>query len=206
MAVQYNLGWNLFSYFDLAIILASFLSGNRTRLTAEKGQFLIYYRTTYMDLSHISGTVINEEFRQIKADKVTINTSTEFCRDANKHVPSMKPLFPRTIDILEEKNDIAYSSSIHNDWQKDVIRMMHQHLIFLELPNDDTLGFLQEVRPNQRLGCGKIRGLLLWWRLALPCVYKKICEGNRRRGLAKTLYLLTLCNMLKYVSFSNHSF
>ena len=63
----------------------------------------------------ISGTVINEEFRQIKADKVTINTSTEFCRAANKYVPSMKPLFPRTIDILEEKNDIAYSSSIHND-------------------------------------------------------------------------------------------
>ena len=57
----------------------------------------------------ISGTVINEVFRQIKAGKVTINTSAEFCRTANKHVPSMKPLFQRTIDILEEQNDIAYS-------------------------------------------------------------------------------------------------
>ena len=40
MTKQYNLGRNLFSYFDLAIILASFLSGNTTRLTAEKGQWM----------------------------------------------------------------------------------------------------------------------------------------------------------------------
>ena len=57
----------------------------------------------------ISDTVTNEVFKQIKAVKVTINTSVEFCRAANKHVPSMKPLFQRTIDILEEQNDIAYS-------------------------------------------------------------------------------------------------
>ena len=37
MAVQYNLGQNLFSYFVLAIALASFLNGNRTTPTAEKG-------------------------------------------------------------------------------------------------------------------------------------------------------------------------
>ena len=63
----------------------------------------------------ISGTVINEVVRQIKAGKVTINRSTEFCRAANKHVLSIKSLFQRTIDILEEQNDIAYSPSIHND-------------------------------------------------------------------------------------------
>ena len=51
----------------------------------------------------ISDTVVNEAFRQIKAGKVTINTSTEFCRAANKHVSSMKPLFQKTIDILEEQ-------------------------------------------------------------------------------------------------------
>ena len=49
----------------------------------------------------ISGTVINEVFRQIKAVKVTINTSAEFYRATNKYVPSMKSLFQRTIDILE---------------------------------------------------------------------------------------------------------
>ena len=63
----------------------------------------------------VSATVINEVFRQIKASKVTINTSTELFRAANKHVPSMKPLFQRPIDVLEEQNDIAYSPSIHND-------------------------------------------------------------------------------------------
>ena len=40
MDVQYNLGRNLFSYFNLAITLASFLSGNRTRPTTEKGQWM----------------------------------------------------------------------------------------------------------------------------------------------------------------------
>ena len=49
----------------------------------------------------ISSTVRNEVFRQIKAVKVTINTSTEFCRAADKYVPSMKSLFQRTIDMLE---------------------------------------------------------------------------------------------------------
>ena len=78
----------------------------------------------------ISGTVINEVFRQVKARKVTINTSAEFCRAANKYVPLMKPLLPQTNDILEEQNDIDYSPSIHNDSQKDMIRMVHQHLIF----------------------------------------------------------------------------
>ena len=43
--------------------------------------------------------VINVVFRQIKAGKVTINTSTEFCRAANNHVPSMKPLFQGTNDV-----------------------------------------------------------------------------------------------------------
>ena len=66
-------------------------------------------------MNGISGMVINEVFRQIKVGKVTNNTSVEFCRAANKHVPLLKPLFQRTIDILEEKNDIACSSSIHND-------------------------------------------------------------------------------------------
>ena len=56
----------------------------------------------------ISATVINEVFRQIKAGKVTINTSTEFCRAANNQVPSMKPLFQRTNDILQDQNDIDY--------------------------------------------------------------------------------------------------
>ena len=63
----------------------------------------------------ISVMVINEVFRQIKNGKITNNTFAEFCRAANKHVPLMKPLFRRTIDILEEQNDIAYSPSIHND-------------------------------------------------------------------------------------------
>ena len=40
MAMQYNLIGNWFSYFDLAIVLASFLSGNRTSPTAEKGQWI----------------------------------------------------------------------------------------------------------------------------------------------------------------------
>ena len=49
----------------------------------------------------ISVMVINEVFRQIKNGKITNNTFAEFCRAANKHVPLMKPLFRRTIDILE---------------------------------------------------------------------------------------------------------
>ena len=63
----------------------------------------------------IGGTVINEVFRQIKVGKITNNTSAKFCRAANKHVPLIKPLFQQTIDILEEQNDIACSSSIYND-------------------------------------------------------------------------------------------
>ena len=82
-------------------------------------------------MDRIRRTVINEVFRQIKVGKVTNNTSAEFCRAANKHVPSIKPLFQRTIDILEEQNNFAYSPSIHNDSQEDVIRMVHQHVIFL---------------------------------------------------------------------------
>ena len=82
-------------------------------------------------MNGISRTVINDVFRQIKAGKVTINMSEEFFRDANKHISSMKPLFQRTNDLLEEQKDIAYSPSIHDDWQQYVIRMVHQHLIFL---------------------------------------------------------------------------
>ena len=78
--MQYNLGQNFFSYFALAIILAAFLSGNRMR-----------HRKEPMD--GICGKVINEVFRQIKAGKVTINISVEFCRAGSKHFPSMKPLF-----------------------------------------------------------------------------------------------------------------
>ena len=63
----------------------------------------------------ISGTVINEVFRQIKAGKVTINTFADFCRAANKHVISVEQLFQGTIDIFEEQNIIAYSPSISND-------------------------------------------------------------------------------------------
>ena len=51
-------------------------------------------------------------FRQINAGKVTINTSVEFFRGVNKYVSSIKPLFQRTNDILEEQNDIDHSSSI----------------------------------------------------------------------------------------------
>ena len=45
---------------------------------------------------------------QIKAGKVTINLFTEFSRAANNHVPSMKPLFQRANDILQDENDIDY--------------------------------------------------------------------------------------------------
>ena len=62
-----------------------------------------------------SGTVIKGVFRQIKAGKVTINTSAGFCRAANRHVPSMKLLFQRISVMLEEQNDIAYLPSIHYD-------------------------------------------------------------------------------------------
>ena len=57
----------------------------------------------------------HDVFRQIKAGKVTINTSAEFCRAVYKHVPSMKPLFQRTNEILEEQNNVPYSPSINND-------------------------------------------------------------------------------------------
>ena len=153
----------------------------------------------------ISGTVINEAFRQIKAGKVTINTSTQFCRAANKHVSSMKPLFQRTNDILEEQNDIAYSRSIHNYWQKAVIRMMHQHLIFFELSNEEAPRFSQEVTSNQRIGSGKIRSLL-WWRLALPYVQKYNVRETDAVDWLKYPVCLHYVNLLKYVNFSNHSF
>ena len=87
MAVRYTSGQNLFSYFYQAIILVSFLSGNRMRLLTEKGQW-------------------TEVVRQIKTGKVTNNTSVEFCRAANELVQSMKPLFQQTNDVLEEQNDV----------------------------------------------------------------------------------------------------
>ena len=62
---------------------------------------------------------------------IDINTFAEFCRVANRHVPSRKPLFKRTNVILKEKNDSAYSPSIHYDREKDMITMVLQHLTFL---------------------------------------------------------------------------
>ena len=75
----------LSSQFYRAIALASFLSGTRTRLITETDA--------------IGGTVKNVAFRKIKTGECTPNTSAEFCRAANKHVPSVKPLFRRTITI-----------------------------------------------------------------------------------------------------------
>ena len=107
--------------------------------------------------------------------------------------------------ILEEQNDIAYSPSIHNDWLKDVMRMVHQHLIFFELSNEDTPRFSQDVAPNQRLGCEKIRGLLLLWRLALP-MFKKNVRGTDVEERLKHPICLQYVNLLKWVNFFNHSF
>ena len=63
----------------------------------------------------LSGTVIDDVFRQIKAGKVNINIFAAFFRTANKHCSSMKPPFQRTNDMLEEQNNIDYLPSIHND-------------------------------------------------------------------------------------------
>ena len=89
-----------YALYYLAIILALFLSGSRTRPT--------YHGNRPLD--GISGTLINEVFRQIKAGKTTINTCTEFCRAANSHVPSMKPLFQRTNDIYCRTKTILITS------------------------------------------------------------------------------------------------
>ena len=88
------------SHFYRAIVLASFLSDFRTRLITETDE--------------IGGTVKNVAFRKIKTSKSTTNTSAEFCRAANKHVPSVKPLFQQTNNILEEQNNINYLPSISN--------------------------------------------------------------------------------------------
>ena len=134
-------------------------------------------------MNGISRTVINDVFRQIKSGKVAINTSAEFCRAANKHVPSMKSLFQRTNDILEEQNDIPYSPSIHNYWQKYVIRMVQLHLIFLNCQKRTLPRFSQEVAPNQRLGCGKIRDLFAMMKACFALCLKDMWgEPTQRIG------------------------
>ena len=135
----------------------------------------------------ICGTIINEVFRQIKAGKVTVNTSAEFCRAANKYVPLMKPLFQRINDILKEQNDTDYLPSI----QKDVIRMVDPHLIFLNCQTRTLLDF----HKSSRLTRDSVveRSEVFCYDEGLICfMFKKICEGNRRRGLAKIPYLLTV--------------
>ena len=100
----------LLSHFYRAIVLASFLSDFRTRLITETDE--------------IGGTVKNVAFRKIKTSKCTTNTSAEFCRAANKHVSSVKPLFQETNNILEEQNNINYLPSISNSliaWKVSVL-------------------------------------------------------------------------------------
>ena len=41
---------------------------------------------------------------------------------------------------------------------------------FFELSNKDTLRFSQGYVTNQKLICGKVRAILLWWRIDLPYV------------------------------------
>ena len=137
----------------------------------------------------ISGTVINEVFRQIKVGKVTNNTSEKFCWAA---VPSITLLFQWTIDILEEKNDIAFSPPIHNDWQKDVIRMVHQHLIFLNCPTRKLLDLHERSRLTRDSAVER-KEVFCYDEGLLCLMFKKICEGNRGRGLATIPYLLTVC-------------
>ena len=51
---------------------------------------------------------------------------------------SIKSLFQRINNILEEQNDIDYSLSFPNDWKKCVMRKAHQQLIFR---NEETPQF-----------------------------------------------------------------
>ena len=130
-------------------------------------------------------------FRQIKAGKVTINLFTEFCRAANNHVPSMKPLFQRTNDILQDQNDIDYQPSIHDDWQKDVIRMVHQHLIFLNCQTRALFDF-HKSRCQSKNAVVERKKLFCYDEGLICPMFKKIFEGNRSRGLTKTPYLLSV--------------
>ena len=125
-----------------------------------------------------------------------INISAEFFRVANKHVSSLKPPLKWTNDILEEQNNIDYSPSIHSNCQKDFTKMLHQHLIFLNCQTRTLPNFHKRTcltRDSTVTTLRKIRGLSLCWRLdLLDLMFKKICEGNRRREFAKIPYLLTM--------------
>ena len=56
----------------------------------------------------IGGKEKHVVFTQVKFGRVTVNTAAEF-RTANKYVPSIKPLFQETSDLLEKPNDANYS-------------------------------------------------------------------------------------------------
>ena len=68
-------------------------------------------------------------------------------------------------------------------------------LNFFELSNEDTPQFSQGYVFNLRLGCGsskKYNRSFPMMKAWLAFMFKNICEGNRRRGLAKIPYLLTM--------------
>ena len=76
--------------------------------------------------------------------------------------------------------------------KKDVIRMVHQHLFFLNCPTSTPLDFQKRSRLS-RDSLWKDKRYFAMKKACFALCLKKICEGNRRRGLAKIPYLLAVC-------------
>ena len=65
----------------------------------------------------IGGTIKIVVFRQVKSRKVVINSPIEFCKAANKFVPSIKCIYQPESSLLEEPHDIENASVIPNTLQ-----------------------------------------------------------------------------------------
>ena len=61
---------------------------------------------TLCPMEGIRGTVKNVVFRQVKSDRVIINSAEEFSVAANNFVVSIATLFQKEKDLLYEPDDI----------------------------------------------------------------------------------------------------
>ena len=60
----------------------------------------------------IGGTIKNVVYRQVKSERVTINSASDFFETANRFVPSVTTLFQRKSEIFPESDDIKKAPSI----------------------------------------------------------------------------------------------
>ena len=65
----------------------------------------------------IGGTVKNVVYRQVKSERVTINSVRDFFNAANRFVPSITSLYQEESDVITEPDDIKNAPTIPSTLQ-----------------------------------------------------------------------------------------